>query len=139
MTKKNLTKKNLTDGDLALLRSEAVLAGDFAMVAICDVALGVTFDVDDWPLLSRADARRVAKMSSASAVAEVVKALRHAAAQCVHYPCAHCGTDIGAGVRGGHLLPDAGGDCPACRGTLCQHCAGGWCAGEISYPAREEK
>lgn len=74
------TTKSLTAQQIDNLRRESAQSGDFAMTAICSLALTGKFDPDDWTTLERRDARRISGMSTVQAVAEIVEAINAAEA-----------------------------------------------------------
>ena len=74
------TTKTITHEQINALRAEAYTAGDYAMGAICDLALTGRFDADDYSVLERDDTRRIAGMSRDDAYAACAEALNTAAA-----------------------------------------------------------
>jgi 2C-methyl-D-erythritol 2,4-cyclodiphosphate synthase len=67
------TSKSITEQRISLLRTEALSAGDYAMAAICDLAIDGAIDTDDYSTLSTEEARRVDGMTQHDAVAECVR------------------------------------------------------------------
>jgi hypothetical protein len=75
------TTKSLTETQISKLRTEAYQAGDYAMGAICDLAISGHFSADDYTAISSDDAARVAKMSRDDAYTAIVDAINDASAQ----------------------------------------------------------
>jgi hypothetical protein len=80
MTTPTTTVKNLTEMQIRKLHSEAAEAGDYITVAICDLALGGSFNADDYTTLSRAEARKMAAMSRDDAYHHIVECITDAEA-----------------------------------------------------------
>jgi hypothetical protein len=78
---------NMTNSQIAALRTESATAGDHAQVLICDLATGdVSSDVDLRTLriatfISQADIRRIATMTREDALSECAEAIESALAQ----------------------------------------------------------
>ena len=71
---KTSTIKNLTDGQILTMQSEAGTACDYVMAAICDLAIIGTFDANDWNTLTHQEQIRVGKMTREEAYAVIVDA-----------------------------------------------------------------
>ena len=75
------TTKSLTEKQIRTLRREAMDAGDYPMVVICDLALAGEIDVTDYTVLDAPDARRIARMTRDEAYTAIVRAINSAEAQ----------------------------------------------------------
>lgn len=75
-----VTAKTLTNAQIRSLRTESLDAADYAMAAICDLALDGTIDTDDYSALEAHEARLVGSMTRDEAIEKVVRVLRAAAA-----------------------------------------------------------
>jgi nitrogen regulatory protein PII-like uncharacterized protein len=73
-----ITTKTLTESQMQKLRAEAAVAGDFAMVAICDLGMTGGFYGDDYTALTPRETRRIAGMSRDDAYSAIVDALNSA-------------------------------------------------------------
>ena len=77
------TFKSITNSEISRLRAEAVVAGDYIQIAICDLALnGGEIDCDDYAAINPRDfRRRLSGMTQDEAVAICVDVINEAAAQ----------------------------------------------------------
>ena len=73
-----MTTKTITESQIRALRTEAAGSGDFAQLAICDLALDGSFDADDYTVLEARDAKRIASMSQEQAIAECARVIAEA-------------------------------------------------------------
>ena len=74
------TAESISFAQIEGLRAEALTAGDYAMAAICDLALGGEIDMDDYTCVDRRDADRIGSMSRDEAYAECASAIDEARA-----------------------------------------------------------
>jgi len=80
MNKTPLTTKTITEKHLSSLHEEACKSGDYAQVAICDLAIDGSFDGDDYTTLETRDVKRIARMTQEDALTECARVINTASA-----------------------------------------------------------